>query len=121
MPTTAITVITTLGAYGSYAANAADFTWTVADVANGNHYVSDGTEVVLVNNTHATLAKNVTVTSQPDTFGRTGHIASYSLGVGEFGVFGPFAALGWRNTQGQVLLSADDAAVKFAIIRSKKS
>jgi hypothetical protein len=120
MPTTAITVTETLGPYGNYAADAADFTPTAADAANGNHYVSDGTEIVVAENTDGAAAHTVTVTSQPDALGRTKDISAYSLGANEKAVFGPFAPLGWRNSSGQVLVSADSALVTFAVIRPKK-
>lgn len=120
MPTTAITVKDTLGSYPSLplAADSADFTWTAADVGNGNHYVSDGTELVLVNNTGAS-PYTVTVTSQKDPQSRTGDISAYSLAAGDYAVLGPFKPSGWQNASGQVLISASNAGVKFAIIRPR--
>lgn len=122
MPTTAIPVQTTLGGYPAtlpLAANSADFTWTAADVANGNHYVSSGDEIVLINNTGAS-PYTVTVTSQKDAFGRTGDITAYSLAAGDFAMLGPFPNQGWANSAGQIAISAENVAVTFAIIRPKR-
>lgn len=115
MARTSLTKLTALGAYGSYSANAADLTMTAADVANGNQFTFEGKDLVIAYNSDAS-AHTVTISSVADPYGRTGDI-SYSLGAGEYAVFGPFEASGWLQSDGKIYLSADDASVKFGVVK----
>lgn len=115
MAPTTLTKTTPLGSYGSYGANLADLTMTAADVANGNQFVASGNDLVIAHNTGGS-AYTITVTSVADPYGRTGNIAAYSLGAGEYAVLGPFLLLGWQQTDGKILISATNAAVKFGVI-----
>jgi len=116
MPTTALTVVTSPGAYPTVTANSLDVAFTAADASNGNHYIGDGTELILVLNTDSG-AHTVTVTSVADSLGRTGHITAYSLGAGEYALLGPVKLAGWADSTGKVLISANDATVKFLVVR----
>lgn len=115
MPRTAIAAKAVVGGYGTYSADGADFVWTAADVANGNSVVATNNDLVLAYNSGAT-PYTVTIGSVADPFNRTGDITAYSLAAGEYGVFGPFPNLGWKQTDGYLYLNANNAAVKFAII-----
>lgn len=115
MARTDLTKKTALGAYGSYTANAADLPMAAADVANKNQFVANGNDLVIAHNTGAG-AHTITVTSSPDPFRRTGDIAAYSLGAGEYAVFGPFAITGWIQSDGKIYLEADHAEVKFGVV-----
>ena len=117
MATVALTVKECPGKYTIPIANAADFTFAACDASLGNHYVANGREIVLAQNSDVSNPYTVTITSQADEYGRTGHITTYSLAAAEFGVFGPFPKSGWANGASQVLISGSNAAIKFAVIR----
>lgn len=91
-------------------------TWTAADVANGNYTPSTGREILLVNNTDVS-ARHVTITSQVDGLGRTKDITSEAIAAGGTHAFGPVQRLGWADNSGNLNFSADNAAVKFAIVQ----
>lgn len=115
MARTSLTPKAALGAYGSYAADAADLPMTAADVANMNQFTASGRDLVVAHNTGGS-AYTVTITSSPDPYGRSRDIATYSLGAGEYAVFGPFELTGWVQTDGKVYLQASNAAVKFGVV-----
>lgn len=116
MPRTTLTAKAVVGGYGTYTANGADFTFTVADVANGNQVAATNNDLVLAYNSSGASAYTVTIGSVADPFNRTGDITTYSLGLGEYAVFGPFPNLGWKQTDGYLYLNASNAAVMFAVI-----
>ena len=115
---TDITVQTILDPNGTIGAGLADLTWTAADVANMNSFTMTGKETVYVWNTDVG-AHTCTLTSAADQLGRTKDITSYSVGASKISVFGPFATLGWRQSTGKFFLQANDATVKFAIVRGQ--
>ncbi len=100
------------------AANAADFVWTAAGAsfADGAGFVHTGRELILVQNSNAG-AQTVTINSVVDEKKRTGDITTYSVGIAEFAVLGPFPVNGWRQADGQLYLAATATDVKFAILR----
>jgi len=112
------TALTALGTKGSsYTANAADLTMTAADASNKEEVAFTGSEVVVAHNTDVS-AHTVTISSiADDDHGRTGDITSYSLGAGEYAVFGPFDLDGWRQSGGLLHFEADDATVKFGVVK----
>jgi len=112
-----LTKTTPLGSNGTYGANLADMVMTAANVSDKNQFVCTGNDLVIAHNTNAgSTARTVTVTSVADPYGRTGNIAAYSIGAGEFAVFGPFKSTGWQQTDGYVYLEADNAEVKFGVV-----
>lgn len=115
MARTNLTKTTALGAYGNYAANAADLTMAVADVANKNQFTATGKDLIVAHNTGAS-AYTVTISSAPDPYGRSGDIAAYSIGAGEYAVFGPMELTGWMQPDGKIYLEAENAAVKFGVV-----
>lgn len=115
MARTNLTKTTALGAYGSYAVNAADLTMAAADVANKNQFTATGKDLIVAHNTGAS-AYTVTISSAPDPYGRSGDITAYSLGAGEYAVFGPMELTGWMQTDGKIYLEAENAAVKFGVV-----
>lgn len=118
MPRTTLTKTTALGAYSaSYAtANAADLTMTAADVSNKNQFVCSSSDLVVAHNGGGS-AYTVTITSVADPhYARTGDIATYSIGAGEYAVFGPFQRPGWVQTDGYIYLEASNAAVLFGVV-----
>ena len=117
MARTTLTKTTALGAYGDYSvANAADMTMTAADTSNDNQFVASSKDLVIAHNTGGS-AYTVTITSAADpTYGREGDITTYSLGAGEYAVFGPFKRPGWVQSDGYVYLEASNASVKFGVV-----
>ena len=112
---------TTPGAYPSLpiGANTRDLAMQAGDVALGNFTpIVEGKTLVLVHNTFAG-AKTVTFTSVADGYGRTGDIATYSIGQDELAIFGPFKAGGWSHgsgAEGGIWIDVSDVAVKIAVI-----
>lgn len=115
MTVTALPIINSKDSFDVVSALGLDFVWTAADVANGNSFVSTGHEVVLVNNTGGS-SYTVTVTSQPDAYGRSGDLTTYAVAAGLFSVLPHFTTGGWKQSDGTIHLSASNAAVKFAVI-----
>ena len=117
MARTDLTVTTALGPYGDYtAANVADLDMDAADPSNKNQYTPSSRDLVIAHNTGGS-AYTITITSAADpTYGRTGDIDSYSLGAGEYAVFGPFVRAGWVQSDGYVYLEASNALVLFGVI-----
>lgn len=118
MPRTTLTALTALGPYNpdAYAvANAADLTMTAADVANSNEVVATDRQAVFAHNTGAGAA-TVSVTSTNDPYGRRSHIVTYSIGAGEYAIFGPFRLLGWQQTDGKLYFAASSADIKLGVI-----
>jgi len=100
----------------AYSAGAADLTMQAADVANKEAVVCTGAEIVIAHNTGAG-AHAITVSSVVDSYGRTGDVDSYSLGAGEYAVFGPFETEGWIQSDGKLYFEADNADVKFGVVK----
>lgn len=116
MARTTITAKTALGAYGDYSvANAADFTFTAADASDKNQVVATNNDLVLAYNSGGS-PYTVTITSVDDPFGRSEDVSAYSLGAGEYAVFGPMKNLGWKQSDGYLYFEANNASVKFAVI-----
>lgn len=116
VPTT-LTVQQGPSVYSTISAGGATVTLTAGDVSNGNDFVSSGDEIVIVQNTHATLAYTVTFTSVADVLGRTKDITTYSLAAGEIACFGPFPAHGWRQSGNKIKLTVSNAAIKIGLVR----
>lgn len=61
-------------------------------------------------------AQTCTIESVKDSQSRTGDIATYALAAGATAVFGPFAADGWRQTDGSIHAKGSHADVVFAVV-----
>ncbi len=117
MPRTDLVKTNALGSYGDYSvANAADLTMAAADVANKNQFASTGNELVVVHNTGGS-PYTYTVTSSPDPYGRTKDIDAYSIGAGEYAVFGPLELTGWVQSDGKIYCEASNAALKIGVVK----
>lgn len=116
MPRVSLTPKAALGAYGNYGvANAADLAMAAADASSLNQFVASGNDLVFAHNTGGS-DYTVTISSVADPFGRTGDITTYSLGAGEYAVFGPFKLAGWMQSDGKIYLQASNAGVKFGVV-----
>lgn len=116
MARTNLTLMTAEGAYGDYAAGDADLSMTAADTSDKNECTLTAKVLLVAHNTGAS-AHNITVSSTADQYGRTGDITDYSLGAGEYAVFGPFEPAGWIQSDGKLYFEADDAEVKFGVVQ----
>ena len=117
MARTSLTVTTSLGSYGDYSvANAADMTMAAADTSNQNQFTASGNDLIVAHNTGAS-PYTVTINSVDDRYGRAENIAAYSLGAGEYAVFGPFKKHGWGQTDKMIYLEASNADVKFGVVK----
>jgi len=116
MPRTLVVHTTMLGAYGTYGANLADITMAAADVGNKQYISLVEGDILIAHNTGAG-AQTVTIDSVASpTTGRTGSITTYSIGIGEYAVFGPFRLRGWGSS-GLLNFEADSADVLFGVLR----
>lgn len=95
-------------------ANAADLVFTAADATNFEQVVHTERVIILARNTGVGV-RTVTITSAP-YLGRTGDISAYSLDAGDTGIFGPFPAAGFRQTDGKLYFAGSHAEVLFAVI-----
>jgi hypothetical protein len=102
---------------GTIAANGADISLTAADVSNKNSCTLTGREMLFAFNSDDDTAYTVTVSSVADQLGRTGDVESYSIGFGEYALIGPFPLEGWKQSTGKLHFEANNAAIKFAVIR----
>lgn len=113
MPRTTLTTTTAPGS-NNYAGVA--LTMTVADVGNLNDFVASGKDLIVAHNTGASTY-TITVTSVADPYGRTKDISAVNITAGAYMVFGPLEVTGWLQTDGKVYLQANNASVKFGIVR----
>ena len=89
-----------------------------AGSAGADVFTPTGRDIVMVQNTHATNAYTVTITSIADEKGRTGDITTYSLAAGEIAMFGVglTKSSGWINSSLQITITVSNASVKVAIL-----
>ncbi len=119
MPRITHTVQVPLGSIGDYSVgDAADIAFLAADVANMEQFVTTGKEFILARNVGGGPFL-ITVSSTNDPFNRTGDITDYSLGAGEFAIFGPFDRTGWKQAGSAfIFFEANNVAIEFAVIRT---
>jgi len=119
MPRGTLTKKTALGskttAYA--AANSADLAMVAANTTNKEQFACSGNDLIFAHNTGASPA-TITINSVADPqLGRTGDVAAFSLGAGEYAVFGPLSRAGWMQTDGYVYLEASATDVKFGVVQ----
>lgn len=90
--------------------------FTAADVPNLNSFPLTGSELIIARNSD-TASHNVTVSSAPDASGRKQDIALDPIPAGGFKVYARTPAVGWRQSDGNLYLAADNALVLFAILQ----
>ncbi len=103
---------------GTVAVNAADVTFAVSDAVNGNDVAMSGEDMLIVARNDNAGAQTITITSaaMPDT-NRPGDITAYSIGIGEYAVFGPFNKPGWQQSDGKLRIDTSHADIKLAVLR----
>lgn len=115
---TVITVQTIKGPFEAIVANGADYTMAAGTVTDGDTFVCTGREILLCRNINV-AAKTITITSIADETNRTEDIATYSIGAGEYAVFGVGLtnAKGWKSTAGTIRITVEHADVLVAVLR----
>lgn len=120
MPRTPVALTTPLSSYPTLplAANSADLVTTAADVSNKNQvaYGNASRLLIIAINTHTATSYTVSITSAPDAFGRLGDIATYQLEAGNAMIM-ILNRDGWRQSDGQLYLEANNASVVFGAVR----
>ena len=95
---------------------------TTADVVNGNSYANGPTTFLFVRNTHATLAKNLTVTVSRTVDGVTSNIVVQTypipanMATGVYRELGTFPADEYGD---QVWINGETTDIKFVVRRLK--
>ena len=118
MARTALTVQTPKGPFpGTVVATDLDYTYTAADVPNKNEFPLTGREMILVRNVDGVAPHNIGLTSAADPQKRTADITSYAVALDGFSIFWAGDIIGWRQTDGNFYLEADDAQIEFAIVK----
>jgi len=113
MPRQTHSVVDTVGPYpvGQPGANTADITFTAASVANKEQCALDFPVIVLCWNTDGADPYTVTF----DTISETA-ITGYTLQAGEIAAF-EFRGHGWKQADGYLYFEANNAAIKFAVLK----
>lgn len=78
-----------------------------------------GHEILLVRNSGAT-PRTVTITSQPDPYGRVKHITAQSIAAGVTAIFGPIRKDGWADSTGALNLASEHAEITYAVVTLHK-
>ncbi len=97
----------------------ADFDWVAsgASFGDGFSFPLTGRELLLIRNDNVG-AQTVTIDSMPTKrTTRSGDIAAYSIGIGEYAVFGPFSSDGWEQATGNINGEVSAADLSLAVIK----
>lgn len=106
---------TAVAGTGQYPTAPFTLTQQAADAANYEQTAHTGREVIIFENSGATL-RNITITSVADNRNRTGDV-TFTLAAGAFKAIGPLGIEGWRQTDGNLYFQADHAEVLISVIR----
>lgn len=112
MPETALTRTT---APGKFSQTGTALTMAAADVPNGNKFTGGQDLLVVAHNTGGST-RTITITSVADPVtGRTGSVTAQNIAAGEIRIF-RLANFGWANSAGEIIISANNAEVKFGVV-----
>jgi len=89
-----------------------EFTWTDADVANGNQFVSTGKEILLARNTNA----DSPLVDRKVTMHKTNGQIEHTLGGGEYLTSGQIPTTGWQQGDTYCYINGDHADIEFAVL-----
>ena len=99
-------------------AESADITFEASQggfTTSGDEFVSSGNDIVICRNDQGG-AQTITFYTAVDPFGLEDTIETYSIGIGEYAIFGPFQTVPWRQTDGNIYLGTSHADIFIAII-----
>ena len=97
-----------------YPTAAKEFTWTASTPAGDTVNIS-GDVILLIYNSSADTPYDYTINGEPDEMGRDVTITA-ELGFGEYAIFGPIPAPGWRTASGLLSIASENAAILYAAI-----
>jgi hypothetical protein len=123
MSQTALTVVVLVQNNVAVTAGQLTLTPTAMDAANGNSFAATGREVLVFENTD-TSAHTVTISSVPDSLGRSDtSLTTYSIPAAVGGASGVAAIqmkflTGWLQTNGLIYLATSSALVKVSVLQS---
>jgi hypothetical protein len=101
---------------GAYAGEWEEVVWTAADPTDKEQFTVTGREVLLIRNTSADTPYHATITSVDDPFGRSEDISAVDIPFGDTVVWGPTRLEGWQQSDGNLYLEAENAAIEFAVV-----
>lgn len=99
-------------------AESADITFAASTGSagdSGNSFTSTGNDILIARNDNA-AAKTITFTTLEDPYGLQEDISAYSIGIGEYAIFGIFQVVPWRQADGLVYFETNHADIKVAVI-----
>ncbi|MGE3510705.1 MAG: hypothetical protein AB7N65_17670 [Vicinamibacterales bacterium] len=77
--------------------------------------VSGGNVLIIVQNTDAAVAYDVTINGEAGAEGRDVTITK-ELTAGQIAVFGPVVGPGWMTAAGRLSVASENAAIKYGVI-----
>lgn len=110
------TILTPIAAPAANSITPALLTFTAWDSGNGNRFRATGKEQVIINNSHATLARTVTITSVADPYGRSGDITAFSMAALTYYLTQIFPTVGWMQSDGYIYIDGSTTDIKFAVV-----
>lgn len=119
MARTAISIQTPVTPFGAVTAGDLDITFAAGDAANGNYFTCTGKELLLAYNSDGANPYYITIDSVDDEKGRQEDITEYSLAAGDYVAItvGMTNQKGWKQTNGQIYVNVENAAVELAVLR----
>lgn len=100
-----------------YPTDGTTLTWTTGDATNHHQMPLTGREVLLARNSDDDTAYTVTITSATSSQNRTGDITADSIAFGATHMYGPFKLDGWRQSDGNLYFTCNNALILFAALR----
>lgn len=116
---TVLDIFTVLAPFAAVTAGDATFTFAPGTETDGDVYTCTGRELLLVYNSDSVDPYTITIASEDDEWNRSENITSYSLAAGEYAVFGVGLtnSQGWKNADGQIRITVNNAAVLVAVLK----
>ena len=110
----ATVLLTSTKALGSYEDIFTVLTMNVPDIANGNHFVATGNDLVIMHNENI-ADKWVTITSVANKWGRSGTITALDILATSYAIFGPMVVAGWAE-DGIITITAEAVDTLIGIV-----
>lgn len=103
---------------GSYPTAGVTVTFADCDPTNKNHFVLEGSDLLIARNMHASDACTVTINSQPNGRNRTKDITTESLAAGVYKIYGPFGNRNGWSADGYLQFEGSATDIEFAVIKT---
>lgn len=100
---------------GRYPTSGDEVVFVAGDVANGGKFHLTGRELILVRNVSEDTDADFTITSTPDSLGRTGDLVdTIPFGTQQAYMIG---VKGWKQDNGQVYVAFETVDLEIAVLR----